>query len=114
MVDGIFKKAGRFAYARAGEVMSTQSETDFQWSVKLYGDEDFDVGIASQLKQEQSFISDYDQHAILYSSYDRYSPVITIGSNQIHKNLPEQKTGDVIRFSFQPQRKKLVIDLVRI
>ena len=118
VTDSIFKSLSQYACARAGEVMSTESEADFQWSIKLCGGREFDVGIASQFKQENSFISNYDQNAILYRSYDSQfspvSPVISIGSNPIHENLPNQKAGDVIRFSFQPQRKKLVIDLVRI
>ena len=93
--------------------MSTQSETDFEWSVKLIGDHWFYVGIASQLKWINSCIWAYDQNTILYCS-NNGSPVFQIGSNRIHENLPEQKTGDVIKFRFEPQRKKLVIDLVRI
>ena len=119
MTDGIFKRNYDYAYARATEIMSTNSETDFEWSVKLIADLGFDVGIASKLKRENSYIleknhiSDYDQNAILYCS--NFGPsVILIGSNVIHRNLPEQKTGDVIKFRFESQRKKLVIDLVRI
>ena len=112
MTDGIFKRNDQFACARATEIMSTKSETDFEWSVKLIGNY-FRVGIASQLKPENSSILDYDQNAILYNS-GRDLPVIFIGSNIIHKNLPKHKTGDVIKFRFEPQRKKLVIDLVRI
>ena len=93
--------------------MSTHSETDFEWSVKLIGDRDFVVGIASQLKRESSWILEYDQNAILYCS-NGDSSVIFIGSNVIHRNLPQQKYGDVIKFRFEPQRKKIVIDLVRI
>ena len=113
MTDGIFIRDGLSAYARAAEVMSTQSETDFEWSVKLIGDSFFNVGIGSQLKREDSAIFNYDQNAILYRSYSD-STVISIGSNKIHRNLPKQETGDVIKFRFEPQRKKLVIDLVRI
>ena len=68
MTDGIFKCNYDFAYARATEIMSTQSETDFEWSVKLIGDGWFSVGIASQLKPENSWIWNYDQNAILYCS----------------------------------------------
>ena len=113
MTDGIFKRNAGWTYARATETMSTQSETDFEWSVKLIGDRYFYVGIASQLKRENSLIENYDQNAILYYCHFS-SPVIQIGENIIHENLPEQKTGDVIQFRFEPQRKKLGIDLVRI
>ena len=126
MTDGIFKENDCFAYARATEIMSTKSETDFEWSVKLIG-HSFFVGIASQLKREDSYVCNYDENAILYCS-DNHSSVISIleintkykktfnqkRTKRIHKNLPKQKTGDVIKFRFEPQRKKLVIDLVRI
>ena len=113
MADSIFKKDGYGAYARAAETMSTQSETDFEWSVKLIGNLYFNVGIASNLKKSDSDIWEYDKNAIVYvSKYN--SSIIQVGSKQIHQNLPEQKTGDVIQFRFEPQRKKLVIDLVRI
>ena len=114
MTDGIFKK-NRKCHARAAEVMSTQSEIDFEWSVKLLSDKGFEVGIASQLDQDQ-YVYDYDWNAILYSSDDGdgdRKPSIAIGVHEIHEYLPEQKTGDVIRFRFEPQRKKFVIDLVR-
>ena len=113
MKDGIFKITPfGHSYARATEVMSTQSETDFKWSVKLLGDFWFSVGIASQLKREENRIFDYDHDAILYYT-NRDSPIISIGSNTIHSNLRTQEIGDIIRLRFQPQRKKLVIDLVR-
>ena len=112
MTDGIFKRNDDCAYARASEIMSTHSETDFEWSVKLIGDRVFHVGIASQLKRENLWIWSYDQNAILY--YSHYGPSsIRIGPNLIHENLPEQKTGDVCNFRFEHQRKKLVIELVR-
>ena len=113
MTDGIFKRNDPHAHARATEIMSTKSETDFEWSVKLIGDEWFYVGIASQLLRNDSWIWTYDQNAIHYFS-NCNSPVIRIGSNNIYKNLPKQKTGDVIHLRFEPQRKKLVIHLVRI
>ena len=117
MTDGIFKRhcdsvCYPYAYARAAEVMSTQSETDFEWSVKLLADYFFDLGIASQLKRGHSLILTYDQNAILYVSCSG-SPAIYMGNNGIHTGLPQQKTGDVIKFRFEPQRKKLVIALVR-
>ena len=112
MKDGIFTSGN--PRARAAEVMSTQSENDFEWSVKLVGDEGFDVGIASVLpNQENGFITHYDQNAILYSSCSGTS-VISIDSCDIHGDLPEHGNGDVIRFRFQPRRKKFVINLVRI
>ena len=101
--------------------MSTQSKADFEWSVKLTGDGPsygyVDVGIASQLKWGELLndvlLFDYDQNAILYYSI-KGSSCISIGSNDVHENLPERKIGDVIRFRFQPRRKKFVIYLVRI
>ena len=91
--------------------MSTQSATDFEWSVKCIGDGGFRAGIASQLKPENTFIFDYDDNSILYYNNP---PVIRNGSTVIHSNLPKWTNGDVIRFRFLPQTKKLLIDLVRI
>ena len=39
---------------------------------------------------------------------------IEIGTNTVYSNLAIQENEDVIRFRFQPNAKKLVIDLVRI
>ena len=66
MTDGIFKCNDYYAFARAKEIISTQSETDFEWSVKLIGDYLFYVGIASQLKRENLYICNYDKNSILY------------------------------------------------
>ena len=80
--------------------MSTQSTTDFEWSVTICDVEWGIVGIASQLIPQQKSIRDYDQNAIVLGAY-RSQGV----------DLPTYNPGDVIRFRFQPQRKKLVIDL---
>ena len=98
------------AYARATNIMSTQSETNFEWSIKLIGTGSFRVGITSQLQQRDGkSIVDYDRNAILYSSSGR----IRIGSNQIHSNLPEQKDGDIVHFKFESQTRKLVMVRIR-
>ena len=107
-----FKRLDACSYARAADLMSTQSATGFEWSVRLIGSYSFYVGSASKVEQN-NFIYQTDQKAILYYS-NKGSPAIAIGSNQIHTNLPQQKSGDVIRFKFQPETKKLVIELVRI
>ena len=91
--------------------MSTQSAIGFEWSVKLIGSKQFYVGIASQLTPGR-LICEINKNAILFYS-NNVSPVIQIGTDVIHADLTEQKTGDVIHFKFQPQRKKLVIELVR-
>ena len=100
------------ANTRASNEMSTQSATDFEWSVKCIGSA-FRVGIASQLKSQSDFIFEYDENSILYFT-NQGSPVIRNGSAVIHSNLPTWTNGDVIGFRFLPQTKKLVIDLVRI
>ena len=48
------------------------------------------------------------KNAITYSSYNAD---IRVGENPIHSNLTIHQSGDVIRFRFQPQTKKLLIDL---
>ena len=113
MTNGIFKSSENYGSARATHVMSTQSSTDFEWSVKLVGGWNFCVGIASQLKRESRSISTYDQNAILYRSYERLKPDIQIGPHLIHRDVTKHQNGDVIRFRFQPHAKKLLIDLVR-
>ena len=87
---------------------------DFEWSVKLIGIGYFYVGIASMLKTEESKIYSYDQNSVLYGTNHRN---IRVGSKtrfELYSNLPEHKDGDVIRFRFKPQTKKLLIDLVRL
>ena len=90
--------------------MSTKSTTDFDWSVKIDGDTIFNVGIASQIKPEKKDIYDYDQNAIMYTNYT-YS--IKVGKETVYAKLKQHKIGDIIRFRFQPNGKKLVIDSVR-
>ena len=93
--------------------MSTESATDFEWSVKLIGSVGINVGIASQLKPKQLDIMEYDENAILYGTPHNMTHSIKAGSNLLHSGLPKYKTGDVIRFRFQPHLKKISIDLVR-
>ena len=108
MTGGIFKPEGACCYARATEIMSTQSATGFEWSIKLMNNY-FVAGIASLFKPEEKYIYQYDSTAISVYVSDR----IQLGSTVIHDNLPRSKTGDIIRFQFQPERKKLVIHSVR-
>ena len=51
--DGIFKREGGYCYARATEIMSTQSSTGFEWTIKLMKDS-IVAGIASQFKPEET------------------------------------------------------------
>ena len=102
MKNGIFKPLGYHGYARAADVMSTKSGIGFEWSIKLNGTSTFCVGIASQLKPEAAQIISYDQNSILYCTWALPTPDIGVGINSIHSNLPKHKTGDVIRFRFQP------------
>ena len=106
MRNGVFKPTRYGAYARATNAMSTESATNFEWSVKFVGKVNFLVGIASQLKPEMMGIFEY---AILLNT----SSNIQIGSKTINSSLLKYKSGDVIRFRFQPHVKKLAIDLVR-
>lgn len=109
MTNGIFRPSTIFAYARASWEMSTKSDIGFEWSIKLIGTGSFSVGVASQLLQEKTYLDFYDQNAILYST----NGYICVGIKTMHSNLTSHKNGDVIRFRFQPQSKKLLIDLVR-
>ena len=117
MTNGIFKPSGGYGATRATNIMSTQSTSDFEWSVKLIGSGRmyFDVGIASMFKLEKAFIANYDETAILYQrSYGGSPKIISRKNTTVHSNLPQLTTGDVIRFRFQPQAKNLIIELVRI
>ena len=112
----MFKRSNIRAYARATTMMSTQSATGFEWSVKLIGTH-FYVGIASKL-QPRILICHYDPEAILYHSpgispRHRISPDIRRGSTLIHSCQGTLQSGDVVRFKFQPDAKKLIIYLVR-
>ena len=111
VTDGIFKQEGHAGYARATEIMSTQSSTGFEWSIKLMKDS-ICAGIASQFKPEESNFCNYDPTAITYYAWPN-GGIIRLGSRVIHDNLQGSKTGDIIRFQFKPERKKLVIHLVR-
>ena len=110
VTDGIFKKEGSRCYARATEIMSIQSSTGFEWTIKLMKDY-IHIGIASQFKPEK-LIFNYDPTAISYTAWNNGGN-IRLGSRTIHEDLPGAKTGDIIRFQFQPERKKLVIHSVR-
>ena len=94
--------------------MSTRSPNDFEWSVKLISGSCFCVGIASKLKRKDSLIDEYDSNAILYYCTTRFESEISIGMGTVHSNLKEYESGDVIRFRFQPQTKKLLVDLVSL
>ena len=48
------------SYARATEIMSTQSSTGFEWSIRVMNSY-ICAGIASQFKPEGKFIFNYDQ-----------------------------------------------------
>ena len=65
---------------------------------------------------ECAWTNDQVSHCDVLPSYNSntHSPVIYIGSKIVYQNLAKHKTGDVIKFRFESQRKKLVIDLVRI
>ena len=97
--------------------MSTRSPTDFEWSLKLIGGSCFCVGIASELHREDEYdraIDEYDSNAILYFCNTQCESEISIGIASVHSDLKEYESGDVIRFRFQPQTKKLLIDLVSL
>ena len=71
----------------------------------------FAVGIASKLHPGTG-IDGHDQEAIVYYAYDFVSD-IRRGSTAIYSDLKKVNSGDVIRFKFQPDAKKLFIYWVR-
>ena len=111
MTKDLFQRVDEYAHGRAETVMSTGSSTTFEWAVTLSGVRFF-AGIASQLRPECGNVYNYDKNAVLYY-VDHETSLIRAGSRIIHSNLRKYKCGDIIRFRFQPQRKKLAIDAVR-
>ena len=93
--------------------MTTKSAADFEWCVKLMKTVKFNVGIASEHKQGDLNIVEYDKNAVFFTSYNG-PPAIKIGSETIHSNFAMERSEHVIRFRFRPEQKKLVIDLVRV
>ena len=117
MRNGIFKCTSSVAFARATEIMFTQSTSTFEWSVKLIETSAFGfrVGIASQFQRNDNMIFDYDDNAIFYYNVcNTHVPIIKVGKYTIHSNLTKHKSGDVIKFRFQPDAKKLFIEIVRL
>ena len=97
------------ASVRAPEIMNTKSETEFQWSVELTGTRLFHVGIATTLQRSKEHICKYDFEAIYYSS----GGYVCDGRKtiQVSDKNHEDRSGDVISFKFQPQSKKLYVQL---
>ena len=110
MTNDKFERVNEFAYARAADLMSTQSAIGFEWSVKLIGHAHFVVGIGSRLVKSNAYIHATDHNTILYCS-NNGSAAILNRSRIMYPNLQRQETGDVIRFKFQPHIKKLLIQL---
>ena len=106
----MFKSSDFFGFARAANVMSTKSQTDFEWSVEIITCGYFCVGIASELQREECHLDEYDKNAILYAGHS--PPEINIGMSTVHSDPKVHESGDVFRFRFQPKRKKFLIDLV--
>ena len=90
--------------------MSTESETNFEWSVKLICAGNFNVGIASHLDPKQKDMCHFE-NTISYTNANNQTS-IKIGSKVVHVDVAKYKSGDVIRFRFQPHAEKLFIDLV--
>ena len=89
-------------------MMNTNSTTEYQWSVKLVGDQFFHVGIATKLKRCSEHIHKYDSNAIFYSSVGR---VWDGQKNIFDPTHYQQESGDVISFKFHPKSKKLDVQL---
>ena len=108
VTDDVFKRTQAFAFARATQIMNTKSPKDFEWSVKLIGDQHFHVGIATQFQNKGGHITGYDSEAILYSSDGN----IRVGNKTKYRMDVEQKSEDIINFIFQSRIKKLAITTV--
>ena len=104
----VFKRTKAFAFGRAGRRMSTKSRKDFEWSVKLIGDQHFHVGIATQFQNKGGHITGYDSEAILYSSDGN----IRVGNKTKYRMDVEQKSEDIVNFIFRSRIRKLSITTV--
>ena len=108
VADDVFKRTKAFAFGRATRIMNTKSRKDFEWSVKLIGDQHFHVGIATQLPNKGGHITGYDSEAILYSSDGN----IRVGNKTKYRMDVEQKSEDIINFIFRSRIRKLSITTV--
>ena len=105
VADDVFARFKAFAFGRAAQIMNTKSRKDFEWSVKLIGDQHFHVGLATQFQNKGGHVTGYDNEAILYSSDGN----IRVGNKTKHRMDVEQKEDDIIHFIFQSRIKKLRI-----
>ena len=108
VTDDVFKRTQAFAFARATQIMNTKSPKDFEWSVKLIGNEHFHVGIATQFQNKSGHIAGYDKDVIFYSSDGK----IRIGHEIKYIIEEKQESDDVINFRFQSRKKQLYIKIV--
>ena len=108
VANDVFKRFKAFAFGRAAQIMNTKSRKDFEWSVKLIGDQHFHVGIATQLPNKCGHITGYDSEAILYSSDGN----IRVGNKTKYRMDVEQKSEDIINFIFRSRIRKLSITTV--
>ena len=103
-----FQSTEQAGYARATEIMNSESVNDFRWSVRITNDEKIYVGIASKLQQGE-WIENDDENAIIYFPFDGE---IYTGTNLFQTNIIEAVSGDAIHFRFQPKLKKFSISFV--
>ena len=100
------------SFVRASNLMCTQSESVYEWSIKHFGpNERLLLGIASKIEPGEKCYM--DESAILYDTANRRFRSKSKFSNEKQIQRIIFKTGDVIRFKFIPQRKKLIIDMVK-
>ena len=95
VTDGIFKREGAWCYARATDIMSTQSATAFEWSIKFMGFNTY-AGIASKFKPEEKFIYQYDPTAISFHD----SP----GQIRLGSRLRNRHHHRILRTQYTPKK----------
>ena len=101
---GYFRSTTAYGCARAREIMSTKSLSDYRWSVTLIKGSTIGVGIATE------WIS-FDENAIIY--YPQGGNIWK-GNEVLKGTTTKAKSGEPleIHLKFQPKLKKLTISLV--
>ena len=122
-MEGDFKPACKYCFARATEVMNSKSSNDFRWSIRFNGHQNRPkrafIGIASKFKfQNGHTVPKWPYNAIVLGFHRtdrRFYNRITVENKQKYliNKIIRSANEDEIHFRFQSKLKKLSISLVR-
>ena len=116
MEGGIFNTTTEgFAFARGMDIMNLESSKTFRWSIRLTGNGEVYIGIASKLERRDIWIDDYDTNSILFSPFG--SKIYIGRSKSFISNISDYinnvKIGEEVHFRFEPKLQKFTISFVR-